>query len=125
MSIKEMEQRAEANKTVKTVVVQSTHLMRMIEKLRLHAEDPTLDGKSRGMLGNIIGELKALHRADEQKVWSATADVLEIIDAYKSDPVIKAYLDSQAGWQEKLDTLRSRISSAFTSSEFDGPFDDD
>lgn len=122
MSLKEMEQRAEVNKTV---VVHSTHLMRMIEKLRLHAEDPALDGKSRGLLGNIFGELKALRREDERKVWSATDDARVIIDAYKSDPVIKAYLDSQAGWQEKLDTLRSRISSAFASSGFDDSFDDD
>lgn len=83
-------------------------------RLRDLVNEEPLNSRMRGLLGNILGEVKALHRNDSGAVWAATQDVREIIEEYKTDPVIKTYLDQKKGWTEKLNIMRTSVREALS-----------
>lgn len=93
----------------------SSELKRVRDLLRLHKENPEVDNKTKGLIGNILGELNKLEYQEKNKYGQILNPVLAIIHEYESDPVIKTYLATKEDWTDKYNNLK-----ALTRNKYDG-----
>lgn len=86
-----------------------TNLHKLIGKLREHIASDQIDSRSRGLLSNILGELKELEKETRVEVNAANRDAVRIIRLWNEDPVIQAYLKQKESLQEEIWELKRMI----------------
>jgi hypothetical protein len=86
-----------------------TELNRLISMLREHKESADLDSRSKGLLGNILGELKGLEKGTVVEVEQTKAEVKEILRLWKTDPVIQAYLFQKQQLEQRVRELQWQL----------------
>lgn len=82
-----------------------TNIRKLIGKLREHIASDQIDSRSRGLLSNILGELKELEKETRVEVDAANSQAKHIIHLWKEDPVIQAYLKEKEKLEEAVREL--------------------
>ena len=85
-------------------------LNRIVKLLREHSEMPILDPRTKGLIGNLLGEVKVVVQSEEHNLYAQSAEVRDIIREFETDPVIQTYLQTRADWKDKIQSLRSELS---------------
>lgn len=81
----------------------------LMQKLREHIASDQIDPRTKGLLGNILGELKELEAGAKVDIVTVNAEIRRILDLWNTDPVIKAYLQQKQEMQEEIFRLSSLI----------------
>lgn len=77
-------------------------LKNLLQKLRDHIASDQIDPRTRGLLGNILGELKEIEAGTRVEAEAVNSEFANIIHLWKSDPVIQAYLKQKEKFQEEI-----------------------
>lgn len=81
----------------------------LMHKLREHIASDQIDPRTKGLLGNILGELKEIEAGTKIEAESINFEYANIIYLWKSDPVIQAYLKQKEELQEEINRLSSSV----------------
>ena len=85
----------------------------LLQKLRDHIASDQIDPRTRGLLGNILGELKEIEDGTRVEAEAVNSEYANIIHLWNSDPVIQAYLKQKEKLQEEISRLSSSVSGFF------------
>lgn len=77
-------------------------LQRLIAKLRDHIDNSDIDSKSRGLMRNILEELKPLEKSVHVEKVKVANELHQIISLWKKDPVIRAYMKERKSLEEQI-----------------------
>ncbi len=87
-------------------ILNISDLQRLINLVKTHKESPDLDSRSKGLLANILGELRAAEHCSQIEVKKVSQEITEIIALWKTDPVIQAYLKQKEELEQKIRELK-------------------
>lgn len=76
----------------------------LMQKLREHIASDQIDPRTKGLLGNILGELKEIESGTKVEAQAVKYEFVRVIEL-KNDPVIKAYLQQKQCMQEEISRL--------------------
>lgn len=82
---------------------------KLLGKLREHIASDQVDSRSKGLLSNILGELKELEKDTRVEVEQANSEAVRIIRLWKEDPVIQAYLQQKESLESEIRNLESMV----------------
>jgi predicted lipase len=77
----------------------------LMQKLREHIGSDQVDSRTRGLLSNVLGELKELESGTKVEAQSVKYEFTKIVELWKTDPVIQAYLQQKLEMQEEISRL--------------------
>lgn len=77
----------------------------LMQKLREHVASDQIDSRTKGLLGNILGELKEIEAGTKVEAQAVKYEFVRVIELFKNDPVIKAYLQQKQCMQEEISRL--------------------
>jgi hypothetical protein len=81
----------------------------LMQKLREHIASDQIDPRTKGLLGNILGELKEIETGTKVEAQTVKYEFAKIVELWNSDPVIQAYLQQKQELKEEISRLSAMV----------------